>query len=335
MLSLDYPWLLVLLPIPWLVRRLSPPHRQAHAALHAPFVDRLARLTGQTPQPGATVATNPTLQLATLLAIWALMVITLARPVWLEEPLKKVVPSRDLMVAVDLSGSMEAEDFSDEAGQTITRLAAVQQVLDEFLAHREGDRIGLIFFGNGAFVQAPFTEDLAVIRQLLGEAQPRMAGPKTALGDAIGLAMTLFDRSELENRVLVLLTDGNDTGSLVPPERAAEMAMEREVVIYAIGVGDPSAAGEDPLDEALLQKITETTGGEYFYAADREALTRVTETIDGLAPREVETLTHQPRRDLFHWPLGAVLLLSLPYPLLSLLGHRQSQQSSLQGDQTA
>lgn len=327
MLSLDYPWLLALLLLPWLVRRFVPFHHQPRVALHAPFVDRLARLTGQAPRPGATVAGNPRLQWFSLLGVWLFLVLSLSRPVWLGEPLEKIIPARDLLVAVDLSGSMETEDFSDEAGQRMSRLEAVKQVLDEFLAAREGDRVGLIVFGDRAFVQAPFTEDLAVIRLFLDEIQPRMAGPKTALGDAIGLAMTLFDRSELEDRVLLLLTDGNDTGSLVPPERAATMARERGVTIHAIGVGDPESVGEDPLDEALLRRITGSTGGEYFQAADREALAAVTRTIDELTPREVQTLTHQPRRDLFHWPLGAALLLSLPYPLLTLLGARGREEA--------
>jgi Ca-activated chloride channel family protein len=285
-------------------------------------VDRLAQLTGQTPRPGATVVSNPRLQWLSLLGVWLFLVLTLSRPVWLGEPLERIIPARDLLVAVDLSGSMETEDFTAATGERLGRLAAVKQVLDAFLAAREGDRLGLIVFGDRAFVQAPFTDDLAVIRLFLDEIQPRMAGPKTALGDAIGLAMTLFDRSELEDRVLLLFTDGNDTGSLVPPARAAGMARERGVVIHAIGVGDPGAVGEDPLDEALLRRITGSTGGKYFQAADRETLAAVTDAVDALTPREVQTLTHQPRRDLFHWPLGAALLLSLPYPLLTLLRAR-------------
>ena len=127
---------------------------------------------------------------------------------------------RDLMVAVDLSGSMEAQDFTDNEGNSVDRLTAVKQVLDEFFARRDGDRVGLILFGSAAFVQVPFTDDLDVVRELLNEAQIRMLGPKTMLGDAMGLAINLFERSEVDERVLVVLTDGNDTGSLVPPERA-------------------------------------------------------------------------------------------------------------------
>ncbi|NJN47630.1 MAG: VWA domain-containing protein [Candidatus Competibacteraceae bacterium] len=336
MLNLAYPWLLVLLPLPWLVRRFMSPHRQIRLGLYAPFIDRLAELTGQTPQSGATVAANPPMQLLLMLVIWCLLVVALARPVWLDDPLVKVIPARDLLVAIDLSGSMEREDFSDEKGQQLSRMDGVKQVLDAFLANRDGDRVGLIFFGTGAFVQAPFTDDLQVVQLLLEEAQPRMAGPKTALGDAIGLAMTLFERSDLDDRVLILLTDGNDTGSLVPPERAAELAKQRNVVIHAIGVGDSTAAGEEPLDEKLLQQITQATGGEYFFAADRANLTGVTEKIDALTPREAETITHRPRFDLFHWPLGVALLLSLPYPLLTALGRRSATHNGIsEAEQTS
>jgi Ca-activated chloride channel family protein len=319
-LTLVYPWLLVLLPLPWVVRRFAPAHRQSRVALYAPFVPRLAELTGQVPQPGATVAPNPRLQLVSLVAVWALLVMALARPVWLGEPLVKVLPSRDLLVAVDLSGSMETEDFVDEAGARSSRIDAVKQVLDGFLERREGDRVGLILFGTGAFVQAPFTEDLEVVRLLLAEARARMAGPKTALGDAIGLGMTLFERSDLDERVMIVLTDGNDTGSLVPPERAAQLAKERRVVVHTVGVGDAAAVGEDALDEARLERIAQTTGGQYFFAADRGGLDEVTRTIDDLTPRDAETIKHRPRHDLFHWPLGAALLLSLPYPLLRAAG---------------
>ena len=139
---------------------------------------------------------------------------------------------RDLLVALDLSGSMETADFTDPQGRQTTRLDAAQSVLDEFLSRRDGDRVGLVFFGSAAFVQAPFTADLDVVRELLGEAQVRMLGPRTMMGDAIGVAIRLFERSEVEERVLIVLTDGNDTGSMVPPVRAAEIARDSGVVIH-------------------------------------------------------------------------------------------------------
>jgi Mg-chelatase subunit ChlD len=211
---------------------------------------------------------------------------------------------------------METKDFTDASGQQVDRLTAVKQVLDDFLARRKGERVGLIFFGSAAFVQAPFTEDLDALRSLLDEAQVRMAGPKTAFGDAIGLALDVFAHDEgVRDRVLVVLTDGNDTGSQVPPRKAAEIARDRKVTIHTVAVGDPTAAGEDKLDEETLQAVAATTGGRYSHAGDREALAHIYDDLDELRTREAETISHRPRLDLFYWPLGAALLLSLAYHL--------------------
>src|SRR5262249_54779859 len=156
-----------------------------------------------------------------------------------------------------------------------------KQVLDDFLARWKGDRVGLIFFGSAAFVQAPFTEDLEALRSLLDEAQVRMAGPRTAFGDAIGLALDVFAHDEgVRGRVLIVLTDGNDTGSQVPPREAAEIARDRKVTIHTVAVGDPTAAGEDKLDEETLRAVAATTGGRYSHAGDREALAHIYDDLD-------------------------------------------------------
>jgi Ca-activated chloride channel family protein len=257
------------------------------------------------------------------------VVAALARPQWILEPVTKTVPTRDLLLGVDLSGSMDTRDFTDLEGRQVDRLAAVKQVLGEFLTRREGDRVGLIVFGSAAFVQAPFTDDLQVIRTLLDEVEVRMAGPKTVVGDAIGLAMTVFERSEVEERVLILLTDGNDTGSLVPPVRAAEIARDKEIVIHTVAVGDSAAAGEKELDTEVLESIARTTGGRYYFAADRQELEQIYAQLDELNPRKIETLSYRPQRDLFHWPLGAGLGLSLVYQafLMLRLGLRHARRS--------
>jgi Ca-activated chloride channel family protein len=193
----------------------------------------------------------------------------------------------------------------------VDRLAAVKEVLDDFLTRREGDRVGLIVFGNAAFTQVPFTQDLEAARILLEETRARMAGPRTAFGDAIGLAITLFEESEVEDRVVIALTDGNDTGSRVPPAEAARIAEDRGISIHVIGVGDPAAVGEEKLDEEALRTVATTTGGRYFHAADRDELQEIYAELDRIGTREVETATYRPRRDLFHWPLAVFLVLSL------------------------
>jgi Ca-activated chloride channel family protein len=253
------------------------------------------------------------MQLVQVLLAWLAIVTAAARPLWLGEPIIRELPMRDLLVALDLSGSMETRDFTDAGGETAERLTAAKQVLDQFLARREGDRVGLVFFGSAAFLQSPFTDDLGVVRELLDEAQVRMLGPRTVLGDAIGMAIPLFERSEVEERVLIALTDGNDTGSLVPPVRAAEIARDQGVRIFTIAMGDPQAAGEQALDEATLQAVADTTGGGYYHADDRAELEAVYAELDRLTPREVESQSYRPQHELFHWPLGFAIVLSLLY----------------------
>jgi Ca-activated chloride channel family protein len=316
MLTFAYPWLLVLIAVPLLVHWLLPAYRHTKSGVVVPFFRRLTALTGQQAAPGAVIVRPPLMQQLFLWAVWLCIVLALARPQWLERPVTKTLPTRDLLLAVDLSGSMETQDFTDAAGQRVDRLSAVKAVLDDFLVRRQGDRVGLIFFGSAAFVQTPFTEDLDACRTLLDEAQVRMAGPKTAFGDAIGLAITVFEHDEgIRDRVLIALTDGNDTGSQVPPVKAAEIARDKHITIHTVAVGDPAAAGEEQLDEEALRAVAATTGGRYSHANDRAALTDIYTQLDALRTHEVQTISHRPRRELFHWPLGVGLLVSFAYHL--------------------
>jgi Ca-activated chloride channel family protein len=314
-------WFL-LLPLPLLVAWYWPAYRERRVTVRVPFLDRLACLTGQSLDASPRASSVSRGQLVLNWLVWILIVVALARPQWLEEPLTRTLPARDLLVAVDLSGSMDTEDFTDTEGRQVDRLSAVKQVLRDFLARREDDRIGLIVFGSAAFVQLPFTADKEAVQQMLDETTVRMAGPKTMLGDAIGLAITLFERSEVPERLMIVLTDGNDTGSQVPPVRAAEIARDRDVLIHTIGVGDPTTVGEEALDETALKAVASATGGSYFHAANREELEQIYARLDELAPRKVETISHRPRRDLFHWPLAAAVLLTLLYHGLAAIGTR-------------
>lgn len=311
MLQFSYPWLVFLVPLPLLIYFLAPAYREPRTAVRVPFMDVLRRLTGQ---QGVTTHAFPRrtlMQKVQLILSWLALVAALARPTWLDEPLVQEMPMRDLLVALDLSGSMETEDFNDETGATSDRLTAARQVLEQFLMRREGDRVGLIFFGSAAFVQAPFTEDLEVVRELLSEAQVRMLGPRTMMGDAIGVSIRLFERSEVDERVLIVLTDGNDTGSMVPPLRAAEIARDEGVTIHTIAMGDPQAAGEQALDEVTLKSVADSTGGQYFHADDRAELEGIYRTLDELNPKQVETLSYRPEHELYFWPLGLAIVLTL------------------------
>lgn len=328
-LTLAHAWVLLLLPLPLLVWWFVPPHRMPRRGLVVPFLPRLAALVGHEPDRGATVSQGSYLRWLTVSFCWFCVILAAARPQLIEPPVTKEIPVRDLLLAVDLSGSMETQDFKDHQDKEIDRLTAVKTVLDDFLAKREGDRVGLILFGSAAFVQVPFTEDLDVCRQLLEEAQVRMAGPQTAFGDALGLAINVFDRSTVNERVLIALTDGNDTTSQVPPDKAAQIAKDKGIVIHTVAVGDPRAVGEDALDETTLKRVASSTGGIYSHASDGKELQSIYDQLDKIETRKVETVSHRPRRDIYWWPLVAGLMASMLHMSIGLLlTLRNSQETS-------
>ncbi|MDI2595550.1 VWA domain-containing protein [Pseudomonas sp. 681] len=322
MWQFDYPWLLLLLPLPWFGYRYLPAYREARSAVRVPFFGAMSRAIGQAPSaPGSR---HNRWQLLLNLLVWALLVVAAARPVFVEKPIERQQPVRDLMLAIDLSQSMETTDFTDANGQKINRLDAVKQVVHGFIDKRKDDRLGLIVFGSGAYPQAPLTLDHASLSLLLDDTGIGMAGPNTAIGDAIGLSLKLLDQAHEQEKVLILLTDGNDTSSAITPQHAAAMAAAKGVVIHTIGIGDPSAEGEARVNLQGLQQISEVTGGKFFPAEDRTALDQVYNTLDTLTPHQVKTLSHQPKRDLFWWPLGAALGVLALYHLGALLRPRLS-----------
>jgi Ca-activated chloride channel family protein len=319
MITFNYIWLFILIPLPWLVRRLLPAHHEARPALRVPFMSRLEELSGKKASVGSVVLQTSRLQQVLVFIVWILIVVALARPMWIGEALTKTVASRDILLAVDLSGSMDAKDFQAPNGEDIDRLTAVKLVVDDFLSRREGDRVGMILFGSAAFVQTPFTEDIETCRSLLDEAEVGMAGSKTMLGDAIGLSISVFEKSDLEERVLILLTDGNDSGSKVLPENAANIAKDYGITIHTIVVGSPESSGQDAIDEDTLRSVAKTTGGSFFRASSREELEAVYTQIDNMKTRDAQVITHRPTSELFHWPLGAALILVIVFHVLSIL----------------
>jgi Ca-activated chloride channel family protein len=325
MFTFAHIWILLLLPLPWLAIRLFKAHREQRRAVYVPFMQKLAELSGNKPESGAVIIKPVRVQRWLIPLFWVLTLTALARPQWIEKPIVKEIPMRDMLLAVDLSGSMEEADFVNADGLRVTRLAAVKEVLGEFLEERDGDRVGLIFFGTAPFVQAPFTEDLSVIQELLNEAQVRMAGPKTMLGDAVGLAIHVFANSELDDRVVILLTDGNDTGSSMPPVEAAKVAADRGITLHVVAMGDPSTVGESAIDEGTLQQMAETTGGRYYHGSDRIELEGIYDELNRLETRVVETVGYRPRKDLFIWPIAALLLIWMSFHIVMLIRERSSR----------
>ena len=323
MLELAYPWALLALPLPLLAWWLLPPQRERVSALRIPFFEQIVAAAGSEARAGAVVMRRRWLQMVMAVIVWSLLILGLAKPEWVGEPIVRTEAARDIMLAIDLSGSMDYRDFPGENGEPVTRFNAVQRVVDRFVAARKSDRIGLIVFGTKAYVQLPFTRDLDTARALVELMEVGMAGPQTALGDSIGLAIRSFESSEVEDRLLILLTDGNDTASTMTPINAADIAKLNGVAIYTIGIGNVQATGEDRVDFEVLDAITSRTGGEFFNAEDEAALDAVYRRIDETAAAEVRTQSWRPRESLVHWPAGLATVLALFAYAALLLGSRR------------
>lgn len=319
MLVLVWPWLFSLLPAPLLMRFFAEKTRE-QPLLYIPFAQDFAQNT----RVNHSSNKQPLLWLAYL--IWLLLLCTVARPEWVGEAVDVPRSGRDLMLAVDLSGSMQVKDFQLN-GQTVNRLEAIKSVAGAFIQQREGDRLALILFGEQAYIQTPLTFDRQTVQTLLNEAVIGMAGQQTAIGDAIGLALKHLDEDQREQRVLILLTDGANTAGEVSPKKAAELAKHAGLTIYTIGVGadkmliqtlfgTQQVNPSQDLDEKTLQHIADTTGGRYFRARNSAELASIYQLLDELEPVAHEEEKFRPRISLYMWPLGFalglfVLLLSL------------------------
>lgn len=327
MIELAYPWALLLLPLP-LLMRLLPAYKESRDAVRVPFFEKLVELSEQRPEQGARILQRDRLQKILVVTTWLCLVLATSKPQWIGPPIEQQKSGRDLMVAVDLSGSMEAMDFMLPTGESIDRLEAVKRVLEDLAARRNSDRLGLIVFGAAAYLQTPFTDDHQVWLQLLDETEIGMAGPSTVFGDAIGLAIKLFSESDSDNRVLIMLTDGNDTGSTVPPVDAAKVAAASNIRIYTIAIGDPATVGEDALDLETLNRVSEITGGRTFQALDQDEMRLAYLTIGELEPELYESTSFRPRQSL-HWaPIALLLVLYLLYHSYNALLSSRARKSS-------
>ncbi|TCL00761.1 Ca-activated chloride channel family protein [Shimia isoporae] len=311
MIDWAHPFAFALLPLPIILRWLLPAFRQQDSALRLPFFRSLAEAAGVTPREGAAIIRHRRVALIGGAAIWVLAVAALAAPERLGPPQEITKAKRDVVLAIDISGSMDTRDFPGPDGTNQQRFQTVQQVVDQFVQSRDGDRVALIVFGTKAYVQSPLTEDLTTVRDLLERTEVGMAGPQTALGDAIGLAIHTFEASDIDQRLMVILSDGNDTSSTMSPINAAEIARDKGVQIFGVGVGDPEATGENRLDMAVLKDVTRRTGGQAYFAGDAQALEEIYDQIDALNPRDVETLSWRQRESLMHWPLLAAIMIGL------------------------
>lgn len=308
-------------PLPFLVRMLITPIEKQQAALTVPDLHNFEYDQGRR---SGTEKGRIAWRILLLWMVWLALVTAMARPQWTGEPVTLPTSGRDLMLAVDISGSMGTEDLQ-LGGQLVNRLTVVKNVVSQFINAREGDRIGLILFGTNAYLQAPLTFDLETVNRLLIEAPVGIAGGKTAIGDAIGLAVKRLRQRPEGDRVLILLTDGANNVGEVAPVKAAELAAQDEIRIYTIGVGAdemrlPSLLGvfgsrvvnpSAELDEDTLTDIADTTGGRYFRAQNTAKLVEIYDIIDSMEPIEQEAETYRPIAVLYYWPMGVSLGLFL------------------------
>ncbi|HEY5681971.1 MAG TPA: VWA domain-containing protein [Pseudomonadales bacterium] len=315
-----WPWAFLLAPLPLAMRLLVSPVARQQAALTVPSV---AAFRATDDSAGTASGRFPWRAVA-LWLIWLALVTATARPQWTGDPVTLPVTGRDLMLAVDISGSMGTEDL-ELGGRMVNRLTVVKNVVSQFVDARRGDRVGLILFGTNAYLQAPLTFDLDSVNRLLVEAPVGIAGGKTAIGDAIGLAVKRLRRRPEGERVLILLTDGASNVGEVAPIKAAELARQEEIRIHTIGVGAdemrmPSLFGvfgsrvinpSAELDEETLQTIADATGGRYFRAQNTQRLQEIYTIIDALEPVEQDAETYRPIAALYYWPLGAAWFMSM------------------------
>lgn len=326
-MTIEFSWLwtLAALPLPLLLARLLPrAAAQQEPALELPFDAALAK------QMVSGNSSPSRLRMILAALAWSLLVLAAARPISVGEPVQLPVTGRDLIMAVDISGSMASEDMKI-GNQVTSRLTAVKAVAGQFIDRRKGDRLGLILFGDQAYLQTPLTFDRETTRTQLNEAVIGLAGRRTAIGDAIGLAVKRLREQAPENRILILLTDGNNTAGQVDPLKAAQLAKNNQVRIYTIGIGADSVTvqgffgaqtvANTELDEASLKTIAETTGGQYFRAQDIRQLDKIYQLIDDIEPVSEDQQTYRPRTELYYWPLAAALLLTLLIQLIALARH--------------
>ena len=333
MMTLLWPWALAILPLPFLFRILLPPAKQSNeAALKVPYLSDFE--LGASNTSGAQKSRWPLLLYS---LAWICLVVAVARPQWTGETIELPVSGRDLMIAIDISKSMDHPIRHNR--RSVSRIAATKAVASDFIEKRVGDRIGLILFGDQAYVQAPLTFDRTTVSILLQEAVTGLAGQATAIGDAIGLAVKRLSEqkelsasivnkkmskddingnSDLTDQVLILLTDGVSNRGEITPLKAAELAATMKLKIHTIGIGSRRSR---ELDEQTLRQVAKITGGQYFRAYDTSSLQKIYQLLDELEPLEKDVKSYRPTKSLFYLPLSAALALATLLALILYLPH--------------
>ncbi|WP_298943741.1 VWA domain-containing protein [uncultured Psychromonas sp.] len=313
MFEFSYWWVLLFIPLPLLVRYFLAAKKQSFTQIWIPLAQGLQQQT--------STKKNPLISVAVPWLLWILLLLTIAKPIWFGEPIRIQQQSRDMILSLDLSGSMQEEDMPLN-GRTVDRLTLVKSIVKDFVKERKGDRLGLILFADHAYLQTPLTFDVDTVSTMVDETEIGLVGNRTAIGESIAMAIKRFVENKNEQRVLILLTDGANTSGTIKPIEAAKQAAKNNIKIYTIGIGadsmikrgffgnervNPSA----DLDESTLTEIATLTDGQYFRARNQDDLQKIYQTINQLQPVDSEFLEFRPEKNLFYWPLSLAISLLL------------------------
>ncbi|WP_282124479.1 VWA domain-containing protein [Algibacter mikhailovii] len=301
-----YPYVAFLAVLPILIYWILPAIKNRSTALIYPYFDASSKTANQKPKKASHIKKRSWFSSFCMFIIWLLLLSAMASPELVGKPERKVKTSRNFLILADLSFSMANNDWMID-NKKVTRWEAVKNIMQDFIVKRESDKMGLIFFASNAYVQAPFTTDLKTVQTMLDEADVGMAGQMTNIGKAIVKGMDMFERDTIPNKVILLLTDGVDSGMDILPLDAANMAKKDSTIIYTVGIGDPGNVGSD-LDERTLTEIAELTKGQYFRAKDTEELENIYVELEKLEPVEYEEESYTPKTLLYYYPLGAALI---------------------------
>ncbi len=326
MLELAFPMALALIPLPLLIWLFKKPEQPQLATIRTPLFESWNAIAHVNQSSHSDLISR-----LLSFVVWCLIILAAARPQWIDEPIELPVSGRDLLLSIDVSGSMEEEDLK-LGNRPANRLLVVKSIISQFIERREGDRLGLVLFGENAYLQTPLTFDLKTVQHMLDETEIGLAGAsRTAVGDGIGLAVKRLRERPEQNRVLILLTDGRNNSGELDPIEAAKLAQHAGVKIYTIGVGADEAIRQSllfgttkfnpsaELDEATLTQVAQITGGRYFRARSTQELANIYELLDQLEPVEDEPEIYRPIQELFYYPALFGLIVFLFPLMLSLL----------------
>ncbi len=314
MFDFAWPWIFILLPLPFMLRWLLPPAKTDTTALNVTFLAELEAISGKT----AHSTSLSKQKVIVPFIIWCALLLSAARPQWIGDPIPVEPTGRDLLMAVDTSGSMQATDMSLH-GKPIDRLELIKTLFGPFIENRVGDRVGLIFFGTKAYLQSPLTFDRKTVKTWLDESFIGIAGEQTAIGDGIALGVKQLYNQDEKSRVLVLFTDGSNNTGKMTPEQAMQLAKEAKVKVYTIGIGSDKLIRDafsvyrasDDLDEEILKKIAHETGGKYFRARSEDDLAQISKALDQLEPVKQDANETRFITEYYPWTLSLAVLLSI------------------------